>query len=406
MKSNVKKILIVFVIVIAISIGAYFGYKQVSPIITSVQKTTGLPVGGSKGTSQTNQNISSNVPTGNGTGILSYEQQHQNLSLLTNSSPMDYWISSSTSTATSTAFSSRIFYVNQNGEIVEIKGPLQEEVISASSYGTSQKIFQSIDGQKAAIKFKSGEVAIFDVKTKVWRDLGPDISSVAFSPDGTKLAILKYSANSANIYTLSLASTKTSLSLMASLSARDFSILWPDKNRIFLISKQSHDSIGQIWYLNINNKTVNLLAEGNGIGVVFSDLFNYVVEFVAKGPTDFVVSLVDKSGVKLADMYLNTISQKCSFSYDQKQIYCAVPYENNKETGLVLPDDYLMGAVYFHDGIYKIDVDTLSTSLILNLPDKMIDASNLKEARNQLFFINRLDGQLYVLKVNEQSSSQ
>jgi hypothetical protein len=158
--------------------------------------------------------------------------------------------------------------------------------------------------------------------------------------------------------------------------------------------------------LDINSKTVNLLAEGKGIGAVFSNPFNYAVEFLANDPTHYAASLVNKSGVKSADMYLNTIPQKCSFSYDQKQIYCAVPYENNKESGLVLPDDYLMNAVYFHDRIYKIDVDTSNILVVLDLPDKMIDASNLKEARNQLFFINRLDGQLYVLNVNEQSSSQ
>lgn len=402
---NTKKILIILLIVVivgAIAVGAYFGYKSSSSIITSVQKSVELPVGGNQGAAQTSQTSQQGVGSGISNATSTYDQQRQNLSLLTNSSPVDYWIASSTSTSTttSTLLSSRVFYIDSKGEVVEITGPLQERVISASNYGAPQKIVQSIDGQKAAIEFESGEVAIFDVKTSVWRDLGSGISSFDFSPDGTKLAVLKYSGGSANIYVLNLLSSKSSLSLLSNINILDTDISWPDKNKIFLMPKQSYNSTGQIWYLDINKKTVNLLAEGQGIDAVFSYPFDYTIEFVSSDQSHYSTSLVNKSGVKSASMSLNTLPEKCSFSYDHKQIYCAVSYENNKGSGLVLPDDYLMGAVYFHDWIYKIDVDTLKVSLLLNLPDKMIDASNLKEVKNQLFFINRLDGQLYVLNIN------
>ncbi len=410
-KQQMKKtilILIIIFIVIAIGVGVYFGYKKSSSVITpnQNQQSGSLPVS-SSGSNQNypSNNLSNLSSASNQTDTTTqsiYDQQKQKLSLLTNNDNIfDYWIYHSTSTSSSSAsVSERVFYINNKGEVSEITGPLQEKIISTSNYGVPLKLVQSIDGRYVAIQFNSGSLVLFDSSTGIWKELSSGVSSFDFSPDGKKIAILKYSGGIANIYSFNLLATKNQITLLSSLNILDSNILWPDTNKIFMMPKQSSNYSGQIWYLDLNKKTINLFDQGQGIGAIFSYPFDYAMKFISTDSKNYAVSLTNKSGTKLSDIVLSTIPEKCSFSYDSKFAYCALSFSNSKGSDLVLPDDYLMNGAYFNDGLYQVDLQSYEVSTLFNAPNENLDISDIKESGGQLYFVNRLDGQLYVFNLN------
>ncbi len=404
-------VLIIVLIIIAIGVGVYFGYKKSSFVASPNQsnQSGSLPISSSSSSnnySSNNSSYSNSATSNSNTQDQSiYDQQKQKLSLLTNNDTIvDYWIYSSTSTSTSTSSSSqvlpRVFYLNNKGEVIEILGPLQEKIISASNYGVPLKLVQSIDGKEIVVQFDSGSLALFDSSIGVWKELSSGVSSFDFSPDGKKLAILKYSGGTANIYSINLTNTKNQVTLLSSLNILDANILWPDANKIFIMPKQSFNYSGQIWYLDLNKKTVNLFGQGQGIGAIFSYPFDYAMEFISADSKNYNVSLTNKSGTKLADIVLSTVPEKCSFSYNSKYAYCALSFLNNKGSDLVLPDDYLMRGAYFNDGLYQIDLQSFDVSTLFNAPNTNLDISKIKELNGKIYFINRLDGQLYVFNLD------
>ena len=95
-------------------------------------------------------------------------------------------------------------------------------------------------------------------------------------------------------------------------------------------------------------------------------------------------------------MSLNTVVDKCSFAFDEKNLFCAVPYENNKGSDLTFPDDYLKRAVNFKDRLFKINIETSDIESVFDLNNIVFDMYSIKSRSNQVFFLNKYDGKLYM----------
>lgn len=393
-------ILIVIVVLAAIGVGVYFGYQKSKQYIGTTPSENGsLPVSQNGSNQSQNQNY---IPNNNLNASSSEiaEAQKQNLFTLSLGSIADYWINYSTS-STSTASSSSIllsdvYYLNTKGDIIKIDNIGKESNVTASNFGTPVNLTQNINGSKIVVKFDSGTFKLFDLKSKAWQDIDNDILSVSFSPDGKKLAYLKNGANTQSIYVKDYSKSKVTTTLVSSLSIQDFELNWIDAGKIILVPKQSYDFNGTVWYLDLNKKTLGYFGSGKGYGVVFSSPYNFGVSFTSQAKDKVGLSLIDKSGNNLADIYLSTLVQKCSFAFDQKNLFCAVPYANNSQFTPTLPDDYLKQAINFKDYLYQIDLDSSDINPILSSESFVADISNIKSAKNQVFFVNKYDGKLYM----------
>jgi len=392
-------ILVVILIIAAIGVGVYFGLKKAPSAIMGgggVEEKN-LPVGGGVGGGT--QGVGTTIPTGT-TSVTSDQQaerlqkQRQQLSVFSTQPAVDYLLVAGTVTkATSTPAVQ--YYLNQKGELIQIQDVNKEQVVSTTgNFGTPVYLKQNADGSKAVVYFDSGKFVIFDSKTKVWSELDSGISDVTFSPSGKNIAFLKPSGVNISLYTRDITSTKKTLTLVATLAIQDFNLIWPDANKIFLVSKPSDKYNGEIWYFDLQQKTINKFDSGIGLSVLFSYPYDYGMKFVSQDRSIMAVSIINKSGKKLADMPFSTLSTKCAFSFDSKSVYCAVPETFNKD-GFILPDDYLKGGLYTKDAIYKIDLTSAEITRIIDSSTALIDAVNLRLSGNSLYFINRYNNQLY-----------
>jgi hypothetical protein len=393
-------IAIIVLIVGAIGVGVYFGLQKSKSIILPFNggATSTLPIGttsSQNGQSQTatNGEFTGGIATSTSADAQYFQQQKQQLSIFSSNPAVGYWITAPVSTK-STSTPSEQFYLNQKGEVIQILDINKEQTVSTANFGTPVWLKQNIDGSKVDVYFDSGTNAIFDTNTKVWTQLDNGILSVAFSPSGKSLAYLKPNGGNLSIYTRDLISAKKTVSLIATLAAQDFNLDWPDANKIFLVSKPSSKYFGEIWYFDLTKKTLNRYDSGNALSVIFSQPFNYGLKFISKDRQTMSVSIVDKSGTKLADMPFFSVFSKCVFALDAKVAYCAIPISFNSDS-FTLPDDYLKGGLYTKDAIYKIDMTTSEISKIIDSETATIDAIDLKAVGNSLYFINRYDGLVY-----------
>jgi flagellar basal body-associated protein FliL len=401
MKKNIRTIVIIIVVALVVGavLGIIFGLFKKTPALPEEQTSTGgvyqpssLPsvpgsyTGGTSGTQ---------VETGNIEQY--YEAQKQRLFTLTSGPVVDYWIASTTEgEAQNSALRARVFYLNEKGEVYEVKDKSKEELFISSNFGVPIYAKQNSDGSKAIVKFDSGKFAMLSLSTKAWTYLG-DLSSVAFSPDGKKIAYISESKGTSYIYTRDVSSAKQTLTLVLKIHVSDFNIKWPNVDKIFLIPKSSYNFAGEIWTINLKNKTLSLFSSGKGIGIVFSSFIGKAIKFVSESKDSMAVSVIDLNGKNISNIDSWTVPEKCSFSYDNKNVvFCAVSYAHNKEFSIVLPDDYLKNAAYFKDRITQFNLSDLSNKVVFDIPNFEFDAVNIKDVNDNLFFHNRLDGKLYM----------
>jgi hypothetical protein len=401
---NIRKILIILIILIiigAIAAGVYFGLQKSQketliglitqkslPVATSTSQSSGVSSGQGTSTGQTS-----------GQGQILADQK-QRLSIYSTQPAIDYWVTPAVSDK-STSTPPEQFYVNSKGEIVQIKGANEENVISsASDFGTPVSLTQNVNGSKIIVRFNTGKFAIFDTKGKVWSEMENGIFDAAFSPSGSNVVFAKRSGNVASIYTKNISSAKSPVTLVATFSVQDFNLNWPEANKIFMIPKPAYGYVGEIWYFDLSNKTLNQFSSGRGLSVIFSYSYNYGLEFVNQERSKIGVSIVDKTGKKLADMPFSTIFDKCSFAFDQKVAYCAIS-ESFSPGEFILPDDYLKGGLITVDSIYKISMDSSEIVKIIDSRTAQIDATDLKAVGSNLYFINRYDGKVYKFDMSQ-----
>lgn len=429
MSSRTKKVIVVLVAIlglIAISVGVYFGIQNAKksiipgsqssqggsfPVSSSGGGTTGQ---GSGGVTGTQGQFGQSGASAGGT----YQSQKSSLFQLSTHPAIGYWIASSTPTASTTALSgilhAGVYYINASGTIFQIQDVGSEQTIAGSSFGAPLRLWQNNDGSKIvalfagiaqgadAVSSSDERYALFSLATKAWEVLPQGTVSVAFSPDGKKLASLRQTGGTASLYITNIAAARETTTLVASLALVGANIAWPSANRIYFVPQASSFIDGQAWYINPTTKKMAYFAHGTGLQLVFDPVAPYnVLQFVSSaGGSSVSLSVDDGTGSTTQTLSLQTVAEKCAFSSNGQMIFCAVPRENNKSNGdpLNLPDDFLQKAAYFHDNLYEIKGSAIST--LINAPDVLLDIVDIKSTPSQLFFMNRLDHTLYLYNLS------
>ena len=94
------------------------------------------------------------------------------------------------------------------------------------------------------------------------------------------------------------------------------------------------------------------------------------------------------------------MADKCVWSKDDRTVFCAVPQQISENA--VWPDDYYKGLTIVNDDFYKINLETGEKTKIAGSQEGYgYDAQELflSPKEDYLFFVNRRDGLLYILKL-------
>ena len=176
---------------------------------------------------------------------------------------------------------------------------------------------------------------------------------------------------------------------------------WPIKEKISLRTPPSGLAQGVLY--SINSETGDFFK-------VLSDTFGLYVNWSPKGDkilfssTDSrgknpALNLSDEKGANFKNLNLAGLADKCTWSKDDKTIFCALPQELSQSA--TWPDDYYKGLVILSDDIYKINLETNQKTKIIGSTDEIsYDAQELflSPKEDYLFFVNRSNGLLYSLK--------
>lgn len=312
-----------------------------------------------------------------------------NLGLLYNKPIINYFIKEN----------GEIILINDVGEIIKITGK-QEEIIKENTEQPKQILFSG-DGSKIVFVFNN-LISIFDLDTKQWKQINDTNLGPAISPKNE----LAYSKKDGSIFKLDLTKENASPQKLIQLNNLDFYLLWKDADSLFIVSRPSSLSIGNVLLLNTKNKTLSLSYELLGLDFDWDAKFNSGLIFSAYNlGRGGLLFLIDKN-LKLNQLSFLTIPRKCAFgektetnSTSSKTILvCAIPKNANYLKERLILDDWLSYDLYTEDDIYQIDLESGFIEQILTNQDGL-DIDLIKIQKNKLFFVNRFDKKLYIINL-------
>lgn len=410
---TIKKVGIVGIVVLvlgAMGVGVYFGIQNAKKSIIPGGQSSGssgsfpVSLGGGTNNSGAMSGAQGGQLNQSGSSVATIDQNQKNsLFQLTTNPAIGFWVASSSSSSQSGIVHAAVYYLNPDGDVVQVQDVGREQVITGSSLGTPVDLWHSPNGLYAVALYNSGAYALFSVQTKAWQALPGGLTGVAFSPDSTKLAMLKEENGQTTISSMNLTAARRTIATIMKLNIVDVAVAWPTANRLFIISRPASGVDGQAWYINPQTKSLTYFAHGNGLQMVFDAARPYYsAEFiVGENQTATKVVFVDDGGNVVDSLQASTLADKCVFSSDGSHFICGVPRENDKGSAINLLDDYLQRGVYFHDSLYDFSGSQFSViAPLLTAPDVYLDVVHPQIIGSQLFFMNRLDHTLYLYNLS------
>lgn len=165
---------------------------------------------------------------------------------------------------------------------------------------------------------------------------------------------------------------------------------WPKEGTITLTTKASYQAPGFLFFLNTaNGNQKKILAEINGLTTLANPDTSYVLysESTNRG---FTLNILN---VKTGDKNIapiQTLPEKCVWSKkDSATAWCLVP---KFQISGNYPDDWYQGTISFSDDIWKINVKTGESELLVSIGNGIdVDGINLftDKAESKLFFTNK-----------------
>lgn len=223
--------------------------------------------------------------------------------------------------------------------------------------------------------------------------LPENISDISISPDASKIFYMFEVSDNVMGVTLSL-QTGTKIQIFDSPFTEWLSF-WPNNKMVTVTTKPSSNIPGFMYAINPERKDfikilggingLTTLASGDGKIVLYSD-------------NNLSLSVFDTNSKNSELLGVKTLSEKCIWGKNSNVVYCAVP--KFIEQGRY-PDSWYQGEVSFSDEIWKIDVASGNTSMILDPlsleEGESVDAIKLglDENEDYLFFINKKDSYLW-----------
>ncbi len=230
--------------------------------------------------------------------------------------------------------------------------------------------------------------------------LPDNIKDISISPNTLKIFYLLGSENNTiGVTANALGSQKIQI---FDSSFTEWLSLWPNANMITLTTKASALAPGYMYAIDQNKKSPNniskILGEINGLTTLTSPNGKLILY----NNSDLALYVYNISTREESVLGIRTLPEKCVWTKTSDAVYCAVP---KFIEGALYPDAWYQGEISFSDEIWKIDVGSGQTTILL---DPMSiqggeDTDGIKlaldEAENYLFFVNKKDSYLWELNL-------
>lgn len=263
------------------------------------------------------------------------------------------------------------------------------DVVWSSSRDRSAVAYLDQDTIKGFLHIGTSSVAV----------LPPDTRSPVWSPDRKFLAYLITKDGITNLIIADAAGKSPRTVFSAPL--QDASITWVTQDKIAFLTAPSGRAEGFLFAYTRRSDSLNqIFGPRFGLTSLWSpDGSKILVSFTSRTGNNPQLALLDATGKELQRFPLVTLPDKCAWSPDNKDLYCAVPRKTSPN--ITWPDDYLRGELATSDRVVDINITTGDVSPVLD--EENLSLSNLFVTKDKatLFFINRPDGTLWRYKLKE-----
>lgn len=295
-----------------------------------------------------------------------------------------------------------LFYKKEGGGLyaVDFDAKSTEKLSPITIVGLLDATWSSARDRSAVQYLDQDTIKSFlHIGTSTVAVLPPDTRSPTWSPDRKSLAYLLIRDGRANLIIADAAGKNPRTVLSNQL--RDASIFWVTPDKISFVTAPSGRAEGFLFAYGRGPGSFNqVLGPRFGLTARWSpDGSKVLASFTNRTGANPQLALFDAAGKELQRLSLVTLPDKCVWSPDSKDIYCAVPRKTSPDT--TWPDNYLRGELASSDRVIDINPDTGDVTPVLD--EGTLSLSNLFVTKDKslLFFINRTDGTLWRYKLKE-----
>ncbi|MBI2052674.1 MAG: hypothetical protein HYT34_00290, partial [Candidatus Ryanbacteria bacterium] len=219
-----------------------------------------------------------------------------------------------------------------------------------------------------------------------------DVFGLDFAPDADRIAWM----TPINETSLSLRTSnpdETSIKTVATVQIPDFEIYWIKKDLLALKSKTSSEAPSLLQTMSLAGVSNIISSEKKGFDVIWhGDGTEYL-----SSEDGVKLEVHDEKNSTVKELSLKTLPEKCAFSIkDRNVLFCAVPRSLGQET---LPDAWWQGRVNFADSLWKINLGSGESSLLLGGGGFDITHLFTSPHEDYIFFINKNDSTLWSLRI-------
>lgn len=270
---------------------------------------------------------------------------------------------------------------------------------------TPKKALWSPDGSRALIGKSATEWVLYDRASKAQTPLKSGIESPAWTALGDRITY-KYFDPGSNTRTLNIANPDGSnWSIIGETSFRNLSMVSIPKSSLVAFWNQGNAfEQTDLKTLSISGgDPTGVFSENYGADYLFSPDGLRILEsgLREKGGSTLSIALLNNTGGNYRNLNIPTFVMKAVWSKNSRIVFYSLP--GSIPPGSVLPNDYFGKKLLTSDTFWQVDTETGETKRLVDPNDikASYDAINLllSPDEDQLFFINRHDGQLYRIRL-------
>ncbi|MEK9130401.1 MAG: hypothetical protein AAB526_03350 [Patescibacteria group bacterium] len=293
--------------------------------------------------------------------------------------------------------SSLLYYQKNTGEFYKLSpdGKIKT-LLTKDVYPDVKKVSWSPRKDKAILEFPDGSKIVYNFSQNKQYSLPKNWNDFSFAPQGDSIAF-KTTSNNPDKRWLSIANADgTGYKGIEPMGENDskVEVNWsPSQQVVALYAESVGIDQQEVYFIGQNGENfLSMMVEGQDFKSKWSPkgdklLYSVYSDDANNNPTLWIVNAEGESiGKNRIFVGLQTWSNKCIFSSDSKNIYCAVP--RNLPTGSGF---YPELADESPDDFYKIDAETGQKKL-LAIPfgaDYSVDQVTLSEDEKYLFFTDK-----------------
>lgn len=230
--------------------------------------------------------------------------------------------------------------------------------------------------------------------------LPTNIKEISIKPDSAKIFYYTINGSVSNWYTANPDGTGSALVLIHSLT--EWLPKWISGSMVIMQTRGSSGAEGYTYSFNVSSKSLKKVGVGAS-GISSQPSPDGLQSLVSSGLSPQIF-LVDNKTASVVRISGSTLAEKCVWrTKEAMAVYCAMP---NQIPPGNYPDNWYKGVVSFEDSIRKIDLKNdvfYNTSDLSNDSNQKIDVANLNlpPDDSHLIFQNKIDGYLWMLRVEE-----